>query len=117
MISNILEPKFMQNNIILDLFYNNEEEKQYLLSLQKYLNSIFKLKEINVEHIIRQGNGITPYKGITFEYHVMHDAYTHKIKKKYEFLGGGEYVYEKYFGTGFGLGVRRFMLCDVIREK
>ena len=67
--------KFLQENIILDLFYNNKKEQDELMFVSEYLKQIFQLSEINVSPIERQGNGITPYSGITFEYHVKHDGF------------------------------------------
>ena len=116
-----VEASFLSKDVILDVFYANNEQKTELENVFNCFRSFFNLSEVNITCITRQGNGVTPYSGITFEYHVRHDAYgIHKEKHKYEFLGGGEYCYKKdkeYFGTGFGSGTKRLGLCQINYEQ
>ena len=116
-IHNICTDKFIKEDVVLMLFYKTLEEKAELEHFYEINKDFFKCT-VEIMHIKRQGNGVTPYSGIAFEYHVYNDADgTHEQKKLYEIMGGGEYdvngAKAQYFGSGFGVGSKRFMLLEI----
>ena len=110
----------LKDFVVLDIFYSNDDQKLELQEILKICNDFLQLSCLNILPISRQGNSVTPYCGMAFEYHIKHDANgIHKEKKMYEFLGGGEYIYSyrNCFGVGFASGLQRLMLCNIDFKK